>query len=145
MYQTPYLHWHSAGAQQRIADYIGSLVADNAEPEDFEQDIRRSLLWHDVDRNPILRDRLEALDSSWWNRLQRNRFAEYIRSELQKGSSRRSWYYDPYRRQGDGVMDKPEIELLSKYVLKDPPFHIRRTLDQYYYSWLENTACRDHD
>jgi hypothetical protein len=36
-------------------------------------------------------------------------------------------------------------KLLETYLYKDPPLHIRRTLDQYFYSWLENTSKRDRD
>lgn len=35
--------------------------------------------------------------------------------------------------------------LLETYLYKDPPLHIRRTLDQYFYSWLDNTSRRDRD
>ncbi len=46
---------------------------------------------------------------------------------------------------------KPSIEtdpsdtLLQTYIGKNPPLHIRRTLDQYYYSKLKDTKLRDHD
>lgn len=39
----------------------------------------------------------------------------------------------------------PSDTLLQTYIGKNPPLHIRRTLDQYYYSRLKDTKLRDHD
>jgi hypothetical protein len=36
-------------------------------------------------------------------------------------------------------------ELLRQNLHKDPPLHVRRTLDQYYFSTLEETSARDKD
>ena len=36
-------------------------------------------------------------------------------------------------------------KLLTKYVFKRWPLHLRRTLDQYYYSYLADTKARDGD
>lgn len=35
--------------------------------------------------------------------------------------------------------------LLRDYVKADPPLHIRRTLDQYYFATLDDTSQRDKD
>jgi hypothetical protein len=36
-------------------------------------------------------------------------------------------------------------QLLKRNLHKDPPLHVRRTLDQYYFSTLEETSARDRD
>lgn len=47
---------------------------------------------------------------------------------------------------GETVLeDDPSDTLLTTYVGKNPPLHIRRTLDQYYYSKLKDTEVRDRD
>ncbi|KAK0113866.1 hypothetical protein ONS95_014109 [Cadophora gregata] len=47
---------------------------------------------------------------------------------------------------GETVLeDDPSDILLNTYVGKSPPLHIRRTLDQYYYSKLKDTQIRDRD
>ncbi len=48
------------------------------------------------------------------------------------------------------VLDAPEMEenyheLLRRYLYKRRPVHLRRTLDQYYYSHLADTNTRDGD
>ena len=35
--------------------------------------------------------------------------------------------------------------LLRDYIREDPPLHIRRTLDQYYFATLDDTSQRDKD
>jgi hypothetical protein len=49
-----------------------------------------------------------------------------------------------------GLLDSPEAEedyyeLLRRYLFKRRPVHLRRTLDQYYYSHLADTNFRDGD
>lgn len=36
-------------------------------------------------------------------------------------------------------------QLLRGYIKEDPPLHIRRTLDQYYFATLDDTSQRDKD
>ena len=47
------------------------------------------------------------------------------------------------------VADEMDYEaderLLRDNLTKDPPLHIRRTLDQYYFLTLEDTSARDRD
>jgi len=38
-----------------------------------------------------------------------------------------------------------DSNMLQKYLHNDPPIHIRRTLDQYYFMTLESTKTRDSD
>lgn len=49
-----------------------------------------------------------------------------------------------YRFQGTQESEQSDA-LLRTYVGKSPPLHIRRTLDQYYYSRLRDTTRRDCD
>lgn len=42
-------------------------------------------------------------------------------------------------------LSKEEETLVQAYLHHDPPLHIRRTLDQYYYYMLEDTRVRDAD
>lgn len=42
-------------------------------------------------------------------------------------------------------LSKEEETLVQAYLHHDPPLHIRRTLDQYYYYMLEDTRLRDAD
>jgi len=44
-----------------------------------------------------------------------------------------------------GWLSKEEETLVQAYLHHDPPLHIRRTLDQYYYYMLEDTRLRDAD
>lgn len=51
---------------------------------------------------------------------------------------------------GEVVLETPEAEedyeeLLRRYLFKRRPVHLRRTLDQYYYSHLADTTFRDSD
>lgn len=43
------------------------------------------------------------------------------------------------------LMRSNDDKLLTKYVFKRWPLHLRRTLDQYYYSYLADTKARDGD
>lgn len=43
------------------------------------------------------------------------------------------------------AMINNDDKLLTKYVFKRWPLHLRRTLDQYYYSYLADTKARDGD
>jgi hypothetical protein len=43
------------------------------------------------------------------------------------------------------TMKSSDDKLLTKYVFKRWPLHLRRTLDQYYYSYLADTKARDGD
>ena len=40
---------------------------------------------------------------------------------------------------------EPDVLLLQDYTLHDPPLHIRRTLDQFYYYMTDDTDARDSD
>ncbi|RDW91517.1 hypothetical protein BP5796_02682 [Coleophoma crateriformis] len=149
---TPYLHWQSTGAQQEVARVTKRIVGDYDDRDYVEHDMPHRSTWQES--NPVLVDRLEALETSWWNRLHNNRLMYYLRRHLSKSQDRRGRQFDSLGRFGrptrwhgdlDGITNRQEKELLSTYLLKDPPLHVRRTLDQYYYSWLENTARRDRD
>jgi hypothetical protein len=45
----------------------------------------------------------------------------------------------------NGMLSKEEEGLLRLYLPQNPPLHMRRTLDQYYYYMLEDTRERDED
>jgi hypothetical protein len=128
--------------------------------EGYNRNKPNHAIWEDVMSNPLLRERLATLESSWWNgswvaKLQNNRFADYFKSSRHKTPNRRFGNYGREINDSDerlerrrfelGTISQQEEQLLSMYVQKDPPLHIRRTLDQYYYSWLENTTRRDRD
>lgn len=48
-------------------------------------------------------------------------------------------------KSGNLKLVNPDNELLRKYLFKRWPIHLRRTLDQYYYSYLADTKTRDGD
>lgn len=50
----------------------------------------------------------------------------------------------PTKGTNEKVQDDDD-ELLRKYLFKRWPIHLRRTLDQYYYSYLADTRARDCD
>ncbi|RDW70932.1 hypothetical protein BP6252_07495 [Coleophoma cylindrospora] len=149
---TPYLHWQSTGAQQEVASTIKHIVGDYDDRDYFERAMPLRSKWREV--NPVLAERLEVLETSWWHRLHNNRLIDFLRRLLRRTQDKRSTHFTSDLHSGsamrwrgdlDRFTNRQEKELLSTYVLKDPPLHVRRTLDQYYYSWLENTARRDHD
>jgi hypothetical protein len=45
----------------------------------------------------------------------------------------------------DAIDYEGDERLLRHYLHNDPPLHIRRTLDQYYFLTLEDTSARDRD
>ena len=51
-----------------------------------------------------------------------------------------------YRRNGEWSRGKSaEYSLLKRHIDTDRPLHIRRTLDQYFYTSLKSTTARDDD
>lgn len=48
------------------------------------------------------------------------------------------------RRRADHTLTSDQ-KLVEAYITDDHPLHIRRTLDQYYYHTLDDTAMRPHE
>lgn len=45
----------------------------------------------------------------------------------------------------DSTMRRFYADLMQRQLFCDPPLHIRRTLDQYYYTHMRDTSARDND
>jgi hypothetical protein len=112
----PYLHWESYRSSEAV-----SWVLKNIKDESMQNLILRgSKSWRTYEAEPKALTRSTLLDSA-----------------KQKG--------DATIAIQNGRKDNPDDLLMKKYLFKRLPVHLRRTLDQYYYSYLADTRVRDRD
>jgi hypothetical protein len=111
----PYIHWESYRAQENAS----KLLDDIKEDASTARILKRGQTWRTAE------DYMAAP-------------AIYTR--------------DPLQRQVQLTGERTNVkgndyddELLNNYLFKRWPLHLRRTLDQYYYSYLADTKTRDGD
>lgn len=115
----PYLHWESYRSAEAVSDLLDEIKEDSLKT----RILRGGKTWrtHEANPKPLThRTRARPLDPA-----------------EAKDST-----------QVITVNEKPQDdddELLRKYLFKRWPIHLRRTLDQYYYSYLADTRTRDGD
>jgi hypothetical protein len=117
----PYLHWEPYRAQQAVSELLDKLKEASLK----ERILRRRTL-DKKDAPPRSRDGdnpLTQLGNSVQHSFQQTKPPELDEAEM---------------------TDKDDL-LLYTYVSKRLPIHLRRTLDQYFYSYLVDTKSRDSD
>ena len=113
----PYIHWETDLAQTHVAEWIEEVRLDSEKTSGAQE----NNFW------PSEKNRLEpnpTIDLAEPQTTTSN--AEEVNIETQDAK-------ENYR------------ELLRRYLFKRRPVHLRRTLDQYYYSYLADTNFRDSD
>jgi hypothetical protein len=111
----PYIHWEADQAQRQVSDWINEVKLDSEKTSGAKE----NKLW------PSEKDRVKSTSTA-------------------NGTGRHSTDI------GEVSVETPEAkedyqELLRRYLFKRRPVHLRRTLDQYYYSHLADTKLRDGD
>jgi len=112
----PYIHWESVSSQVDIREILDRI----------KQDISKTRIWRSNEDQP-------NEDYSRQNSAELNEPSPSPGGDDGAPSARntKSTDYD--------------AELLKTYLYKRWPVHMRRTLDQYYYSYLADTKTRDSD
>jgi len=112
----PYLHWES----YRSCEAVGKLLREIKDDSMKNLILRAGKTWRTYEPNPQPLPRSKHLDSA----------------ESKK---------EPEIMTTNDKTKDDDDELLKKYLFKRWPIHLRRTLDQYYYSYLADTRARDDD
>jgi hypothetical protein len=113
----PYIHWETDLAQTHVAEWIEEVRLDSEKTSGAQE----NNFW------PSEKDRLEPNPTINLTQPQMTTSnTEEVNIETQDAK-------ENYR------------ELLRRYLFKRRPVHLRRTLDQYYYSHLADTNFRDSD
>jgi hypothetical protein len=120
----PYIHWEADHAQLKVTATIEAVKAESQKTSGAP----KNKLWpNEKDRNFTRHHSSPAIH-----------LGQFGLSRLKSADVEQ------------GVLDSPEAvedyyELLRRYLFKRRPVHLRRTLDQYYYSHLADTNFRDGD
>lgn len=122
----PYIHWESHRARKNVSSWIVE-VKEEKQKTNFAQR-NKSPLW----RNERAADGTKTGDSGG-NATGQPEMEDPTGTDVEHR-----------------ILDRPEaeenyLELLRRYLYKRRPVHLRRTLDQYYYSHLADTDARDDD
>jgi hypothetical protein len=118
----PYIHWESDRAQRKIA----ALIEEVKEESQRTTGAKKNNFWPNENHHP-------RKSSATINHT----------GQPDKGKMKT-------QDLDHAMLDTPEAqedyaELLRRYLYKRRPVHLRRTLDQYYYSHLADTNFRDGD
>jgi ankyrin repeat protein len=112
----PYLHWES----YRSSEAVSQLLKNIKDRSMQNLILRGSKSWRTYEAEPRALTRSTVLDSA----KQKEEPAGMVTHDKKSNS---------------------DDELMEKYLFKRLPVHLRRTLDQYYYSYLADTRVRDRD
>jgi hypothetical protein len=114
----PYIHWETHTAQKEVARWIEEAKLDSEKTSGDQE----NTFWPSKKPAPGPKPTLKIAKQP-----------QTITSDAEKVTIKTQDVKDPYR------------ELLRRYLFKRRPIHLRRTLDQYYYSYLADTNFRDSD
>ncbi|KAK8071235.1 hypothetical protein PG997_011438 [Apiospora hydei] len=115
--ELPYMHWETSSRRAKMVQVINETIGYHKPSS--------SPAFFDVTLEKIKKSRLKTEPKPW-----RRLLARYLFTLAQVAE------------QMDYEADE---RLLRDYVKNDPPLHIRRTLDQYYFVTLDDTTHRDKD
>lgn len=113
----PYIHWESDLAQKNVRELLYDIKEDSA----AKRILNRGQTWRTSENCKVVAS-------------PRREMSDPLQRQAQ-----------PPPRQKALKADNSDDELLKKYLFKRWPLHLRRTLDQYYYSYLADTESRDGD
>jgi hypothetical protein len=118
----PYLHWESYRAVKAVSDLLDEIKEDSLET----RILRGYKTWRtdDLASRPLSHDR---------------------RGRIPDPAADNDRPANPPKRTTNDIIPDDDNDLLRKYLFKRWPIHLRRTLDQYYYSYLADTKSRDDD
>lgn len=120
----PYIHWEADHAQLSVTAMIEEVKAESQKTSGAQ----KNKLWpNEKDRN-LTRQYSSTAGHVGQPDLRRLRTVEINEVTLDTPEAEEDYY-----------------ELLRRYLFKRRPVHLRRTLDQYYYSHLADTNFRDGD
>ncbi|RYP76353.1 hypothetical protein DL771_001792 [Monosporascus sp. 5C6A] len=111
----PYLHWETSSRRAKMVQVINQEMGYEAKP-------------------PKISNLVDKLKSK-----------ENPKHDLPKYKTLLGTYLMTVAKVADEMDYEADERLLRKYVKADPPLHIRRTLDQYYFVTLDDTSQRDKD
>jgi ankyrin repeat protein len=113
----PYLHWESYRSAEAVSDLLDEIKEESLKT----RILRGGKTWrtHEANPKPLLAH------------------SKPLNSAIAPENS-------TVRITNDKIPDADDV-LLEKYLFKRWPIHLRRTLDQYYYSYLADTRARDGD
>lgn len=112
----PYLHWESYRSCEAVSKLLQEIKDDSLK----NLILRGGKSWRTYEANPKPLSRSTQLASSKPKK-------------------------EPEIMTTNDEIPDDDDELLKKYLFKRWPVHLRRTLDQYYYSYLADTRARDGD
>jgi hypothetical protein len=112
----PYIHWESYSGQAEVSELLDNIKEQSS----------KTRIWTSQD--------------SWWAKQDRTRRVNGVEKPSQKSGGSE----EPSRATNKKTTDY-DAELLNTYLFKRWPLHMRRTLHQYYYSYLADTQTRDCD
>ncbi|KAI1862732.1 uncharacterized protein JN550_010069 [Neoarthrinium moseri] len=123
----PYLHWEMSSRRAQMVNVVNEAISANSISSS-----KKLRLIHTV--------------SDVWKK---NKTSKKVVNSKNKEPPLRRMYLGQYLLALARLAEEMDYEaherLLRDNVDKDPPLHIRRTLDQYYFLTLENTSERDKD
>lgn len=133
----PYLHWEVEKRLQRMSQFIQGAKSR-------KDKLRRA----NTDR---IRNRNRIADIAQKEILRAARDSSTFESENRKG--RASWrpqhplakYFWHVAKLYQIIDEAADGRLVEDHLYNDPPLHMRRTLEQYYYWTAEDTTRRDRD
>ncbi|KAK8099527.1 uncharacterized protein PG998_012768, partial [Apiospora kogelbergensis] len=131
----PYMHWETSSRRAKMVQVINEAI-DRPKPESSTptlastvEEVTKRKKEEEVTKRQkteeVTKRRMTSEPTEW-----RHHLANYLLTLAQVAEQ---IDYDADER------------LLRKYVTEDPPLHIRRTLDQYYFVTLDDTSQRDKD
>ncbi|KAM7183911.1 hypothetical protein V8F20_012434 [Naviculisporaceae sp. PSN 640] len=117
----PYLHWETSSRRKKMVDVVNEAIAS--------LDVNKR-----QHRKPTLSTAAEVAaklsDNSEYKPTYKNLLGRYLLKVA---------------RVADEIDFEADERLLRDNVNRNPPLHIRRTIDQYYFPTLEDTSLRDKD
>ncbi len=114
----PYIHWESFSSQVEVGKILDKI----------KRDISKTKIWRSKSNVAQANENYIRHNSGHLNETSRSPGGD---NGVPGSRDRKSTDYD--------------AELLRTYLYKRWPVHMRRTLDQYYYSYLADTKTRDGD
>jgi hypothetical protein len=113
----PYIHWESDRAQTNVRELLHDIKEDAA----AKRILNRGQTWRTAENcKPMASPGKET--------------SEPLQHQVK-----------PLPKPKNVKANDTDDDLLKKYLFKRWPLHLRRTLDQYYYSYLADTETRDGD
>lgn len=141
--QMPYLHWESHKRRKKMAKEIKKITDKHLESRShYGEDLKTAFI-NAADQMKSKSDRaLTGFGTT--DKLKKN--PKIIKDPKKPLKPTLLGQYLLHIAKLYDAMDvEPDVRILRDYLLKDPPLHVRRTLDQSYYWKLSNTDDRDQD